>query len=99
MTFLTLTSLSLRRPSPHFMRFLSHWPRLHGRKLPAKYWDESALYPFTRRPGKIPGRNAGSGKWHGNYGVPVPNSGRTSSSELIKKSLINESDLKIKEWK
>ncbi|GFX38277.1 hypothetical protein TNCV_3813231 [Trichonephila clavipes] len=25
-----------------------------------------------------------SGKWHGNYGVPVPNSERTSSSELIK---------------
>ncbi|GFU80535.1 hypothetical protein TNCV_534091 [Trichonephila clavipes] len=34
-------------------------PRLHGRKMPAKYRDESALYPFTRRPGKIPGRNAG----------------------------------------
>ncbi|GFW55962.1 hypothetical protein TNCV_373681 [Trichonephila clavipes] len=35
-------------------------PRLHGRKMPAKYRDESALYPFTRRPGKIPGRNAGT---------------------------------------
>ncbi|GFU04550.1 hypothetical protein TNCV_1515991 [Trichonephila clavipes] len=34
-------------------------PRLHGRKMPAIYRDESALYPFTRRPGKIPGRNAG----------------------------------------
>ncbi|GFX33514.1 hypothetical protein TNCV_1006751 [Trichonephila clavipes] len=49
-------------------------------------------------PPQTPGRARGlgdlsptlttSGKWHGNYGVPVPNSGRTSSSELIKESLI-----------
>ncbi|GFY18050.1 hypothetical protein TNCV_3385411 [Trichonephila clavipes] len=33
-------------------------PRLHGRKLPAICRNESALYPFTRRPRKLPGRNA-----------------------------------------
>ncbi|GFW94197.1 DUF1758 domain-containing protein [Trichonephila clavipes] len=33
-------------------------PRLHGRKLPAICRNETALYPFTRRPGKMPARNA-----------------------------------------
>ncbi|GFV93698.1 transposable element Tcb2 transposase [Trichonephila clavipes] len=33
-------------------------PRLHGRKLPAICRNESALYPFTRRPGKMPAQNA-----------------------------------------
>ncbi|GFS51341.1 hypothetical protein TNCV_3533781 [Trichonephila clavipes] len=38
---------------------ISHRPRLHGRKLPAICRNESALYLFTRRPGKMPARNAG----------------------------------------
>ncbi|GFS49811.1 hypothetical protein TNCV_4344711 [Trichonephila clavipes] len=37
-----------------------------------------------------------SGKWHGNYGVPVPETGRTSSSELIKnRAELNESDIRV----
>ncbi|GFW50048.1 hypothetical protein TNCV_2316301 [Trichonephila clavipes] len=41
-----------------------------------------------------------SGKWHGNYGVPVPETGRTSSSELIKKRAeLNESDIRVNKKK
>ncbi|GFW27007.1 hypothetical protein TNCV_1378451 [Trichonephila clavipes] len=37
-----------------------------------------------------------SGKWHGIYGVPVPETGRTSSSELIKnRAELNESDIRV----
>ncbi|GFU95877.1 hypothetical protein TNCV_5261 [Trichonephila clavipes] len=37
-----------------------------------------------------------SGKWHGNYGVPVPETGRTSSSELIKnRAELDESDIRF----
>ncbi|GFT66555.1 hypothetical protein TNCV_705611 [Trichonephila clavipes] len=36
-----------------------------------------------------------SGKWHGIYGVPVPETGRTSSSELINnRAELNESDIR-----
>ncbi|GFY03840.1 hypothetical protein TNCV_1196201 [Trichonephila clavipes] len=37
-----------------------------------------------------------TGKWHGIYGVPVPETGRTSSSELIKnRAELNESDIRV----
>ncbi|GFX47965.1 uncharacterized protein TNCV_4716021 [Trichonephila clavipes] len=42
---------------------VQYWPRLHGRKLPAICRNESALYPFTRRTGILPGRNADLNKW------------------------------------
>ncbi|GFW42866.1 hypothetical protein TNCV_2689161 [Trichonephila clavipes] len=55
--------------------------------------DPPAFLPFASR-GK--GQETESGKWHGNYGVPVPETGRTSSSELIKnRAELNESDIRV----
>ncbi|GFY32083.1 hypothetical protein TNCV_2622201 [Trichonephila clavipes] len=53
----------------------------------SKVFEE--LYPYLKH-------CMASGKWHGIYGVPVPETGRTSSSELIKnRAELNESDIRV----
>ncbi|GFV68385.1 hypothetical protein TNCV_3128411 [Trichonephila clavipes] len=52
--------VAIYRPFGEFRRAKSYCHLYGPVYMDEKYRDESALYPFTRRPGKIPGRNAGT---------------------------------------
>ncbi|GFW59325.1 RNA-directed DNA polymerase from mobile element jockey [Trichonephila clavipes] len=56
----------------------------HIKNLSKRFFDKLPSVPNELIRNQ-PAYDPASGKWHGIYGVPVPKSGRTSSSELIKK--------------